>query len=95
MLVLFLDLHMFNCFLHLNNACIKIKQEDKMYHAYYVQNSILSALAREKEKENSKQKEIIQIQIQQMEIKLKQLEERIELLTTQVKTHDSHCNNAF
>ena len=66
-----------------------------MYHTYYVQNSILSALAREKEKENSKQKEKIQIQIQQMEIKIKQLEERIESLTTQVKTHDSHCNYAF
>ena len=56
-----------------------------MYHAYYVQNSILSALAQEKE--NSKQKEI-EVQLQQMQIKLKELEERVELLmTTQVKTH--------
>ena len=50
----------------------KIKQEDKkMYHAYYVQNSILSALAQEKE--NMKQKEM-QVKLQQMEIKLKELE---------------------
>ena len=71
----------------------KIKQEDKkMYHAYYVQNSILSALTQEKE--NSKQKEI-EVQLQQMQIKLKELEERVELLMTQVKTHDSHCNDAF
>ena len=87
MLVLFLVLKVFNCFLHLNNACIKIKQEDKMYHAYYVQNSILSALAREKE--NSKQKEM-EVNLQQMETKLKELEERVETLTTQVKHNHFH-----
>ena len=71
----------------------KIKQEDKkMYHAYYVQNSILSALTQEKEK--SKQKEI-EVQLQHMQKKLKELEECVEFLMTQVKTHDSHCNDAF
>jgi peptidoglycan hydrolase CwlO-like protein len=63
-----------------------------MYHAYYVQNSILSALAQEKE--NSKQKEI-EVQLQQMQIKLKELEERVESLMTQVKTHDGHCHDTF
>ena len=92
--VLFLVLRMFNCYLHLNNTCTKIKQEDKMYHAYiyFFQNSILSALAQEKE--NSKQKEI-EVQLQQMQIKLKELEERVDLLMTQVKTHDDHCHDTF
>ena len=42
-----------------------------MYHAYFVQNSIPSALAQEKE--NSKQKEM-EVKLQQMEIKLKKIE---------------------
>ena len=49
-----------------------------MYHAYFVQNSIPSALAQEKE--NS----------QQMEMKLKKIEYHVETLTTQIKHNHFH-----